>query len=71
MFTLFDPRVFSLSLFIFSHFLDSLYIGLNGYSIPLFIYYHVWSFIYYITVLSCYHSDYIACSDYFKLRVYK
>jgi len=30
----------------------------------------VWSFIYYIAVLSCHHSDYIAYSGYFKLSMY-
>jgi len=36
----------------------------------LFICYHVWSFICYITVLSYHHRDYIACSGYFRLKVY-
>jgi len=45
-------------------------IGLIAYSFPLFIYYHVWSFICYIAVLSYHHSDYIACSGYFKLSLY-
>jgi len=40
-------------------------IGLSTCFIPLFIYYHVWLFIYYI-----YHSDYIACTCYFTLSVY-
>ena len=50
---------------------DSRYIGLIGYSFPLFVCCHVWLFIYYTAVLSCYHSDYIACSGYFRLSVYK
>jgi len=40
------------------------------YSIPLFICYHVWSFICYIVVILILHSDYIACSGYFRLSVY-
>ena len=54
-FSLFDYW-YSYSL-LFCHFLDSWYIGLLDCSIPLFICYHVWSFICYIAVLSCHHSD--------------
>ena len=49
---------------------DSRYIGLIAYSFYLFVYYHVWLFICYITVLSCHYSDYISCSGYFRLSVY-
>jgi len=37
-------------------------IGLGIYSIPLFICYHVWTFICSIAVILIHHSDYIACS---------
>ena len=46
------------------------YIGLITYSFPLFICYHAWLFIYYVAVLSCHHSDYIACSGCFRFSVY-
>jgi len=48
---------------------DSWYIRLIAYSFPLFIRYHVWLFIRYIAVLSCHHSEYIACSGYFYMWV--
>ena len=39
-------------------------------SISLFICYHVWTSICTIAVILIHHSDYISCSDYFKLSVY-
>ena len=46
------------------------YTWLTTYFIFLFICYHVLLFICYIAVLSYHHSDYIACSGYFRLSVY-
>jgi len=49
---------------------DSQYIGLIAYYNLLLICYHMWLVICYIAVLSCHHSDYIACSGYFRLSMY-
>ena len=46
------------------------YIRLNACSIPLFICYHMWTFICTAAVILIHHSDYIACSGYFRFSVY-
>jgi len=43
---------------------------LNAYFIPLFICYHVWTFICTVAVILLHHSNYTACSDYSRLSVY-
>ena len=71
-----EPKVFSIWLPIF---LLNLYLYwflilyINHFQLLfhfLFIWYHLWTFICYIAVLSCHHSDYIAYSGYFKLSIY-
>jgi len=60
--------VFSIS-FLFHFFHDSMQ-WTHSCFIPLFICYHAWMFICDIVVMLIYHSDYVACSSYFRLNVY-
>ena len=68
-FSLFD-YLYSCLTFISVDSLFSIYITFSCHFITLFICYHVWTFICTVAVLSYYHSDYIACSSYFRLSVY-
>ena len=68
-FSLFDYR-YSCLTFISVDSLFSIYLTFSCHFIPLFICYHVWTFICIVAVLSYYHSDYIACSCYSRFSVY-
>jgi len=71
-----EPGVLSIRLLVFSLcfipvvIFHSRHFGLIVYSIPLFICYHVWMFICDIAAILIYHSDFLACSGYFRLSVY-